>query len=91
MNCKDIDCEEMNIKISDPTSSNFKILTSHLDKTQCEELELLILENKHLFPDIPTRINKIYHGVDVEGSKSMKQHPYRMNPMELQYLRKETQ
>ena len=29
----------------------------------------------HLFPDIPTRTDKIYHDVIVEDSKPVKQHP----------------
>ena len=64
---------------------------SHLDQTQRNELKMLILEYEHLFPDIPTRTDQIYHDVDTEGSKPIKQHPYRMNPMKLQYLREEVQ
>ena len=64
---------------------------SYLDQTQRDELKMLILEYEHLFPDIPTRTDQIYHDVDIEGSKSIKQQPYRMNPMELQYLREEVQ
>ena len=52
---------------------------------------MLILEYEHLLRDIPTRTDQIDHDVDIEGSKSIKQHPYRMNPMKLQYLREEIQ
>ena len=52
---------------------------------------MLILEYEHLFPDISTRTNEMHHDVDIEGSKPIKQHPYRMNPMKLQYLREEVQ
>ena len=52
---------------------------------------MLIVEYEHLFPDISTRTDQIYHDVDIEGSKPIKQHPYRMNPMKLQYLREEIQ
>ena len=52
---------------------------------------MLILEYEHLFPNIPTRTNQIYHDADIDGSEAMKQHPYRMNLMKLQYLRKEIQ
>ena len=52
---------------------------------------MLILEYEHLFPDIPTRTDQIYDDVDIEGSKPIKQHPYRMNPIKLQYLREEIQ
>ena len=50
-----------------------------------------ILEYEHLLRDIPTRTDQIDHDVDIEGSKSIKQHPYRMNPIKLQYLREEIQ
>ena len=95
MNCEDIDCEEINENKSGPTcsklqnSDTLKDLDkklSHLDQSQRDELKMLMLEYEHLFPDIPT---KTYHDVDVKGSKPVKQHPYRMNPVKLQYLREE--
>ena len=54
-----------------------------------EELKQLIHEYEHLFPDIPTRTDKIYHDVIVEDSKPIKQHPYRMNPLKRKYLQDE--
>ena len=62
---------------------------SHLEPSQQEELKQLIHEYEHLFPDIPTRTDKIYHDVIVEDSKPMKQHPYRMNPLKQKYLQDE--
>ena len=44
----------------------------HLDQTKDDELKMLICVYEHLFPDIPIRTDKIYHDVDVEGSKPMK-------------------
>ena len=64
---------------------------SHLDQTQRDELKMLVLEHEHLFPDIPTRTDQIYNDVNIVGSKPIKQHPYRINPMKLQYLREEIQ
>ena len=61
---------------------------SHLEPSQQEELKQLIHEYEHLFPDIPTRTDKIYH-VTVEDSKPIKQHPYRMNPLKQKYLQDE--
>ena len=90
MNCEEVDCEVMNFHRADPTCSklqNSDILKdldkklAHLDQTQRDELKMLILEYEHLFPDIPTRTDQIYHDVDIEGSKPIKQHPYRMKPM----------
>ena len=48
---------------------------SHLEPSQQEELKQLIHEYEHLFPDIPTRTDKIYHDVIVEDSKPIEQHP----------------
>ena len=62
---------------------------SHLEPSQQEELKQLIHEYEHLFPDIPTRTDKIYHDVIVEDSKPLKQHPYRMNPLKQKHLQDE--
>ena len=62
---------------------------SHLEPSQQEELKQLIHEYEHLFPDIPTRTDKIYHDIIVEDSKPIKQHPYRMNPLKQKYLQDE--
>ena len=61
----------------------------HLDPQQRIELKTLIEEYEHLFPDIPTRTDIIYHDVIVEDCTPVKQHPYRMNPSKQEYLRKE--
>ena len=96
-----MDSEDFNLEKSDPSSSklqNSDILQnldqklSHLDSDKRLELKQLVLEYEHLFPDIPSRTDKIYHDVDIiEGSKPVKQHPYRMNPVKQQYLREEVQ
>ena len=94
MNCEETDCEDMNFHKTDPTCSTLKDLDkklSHLDQTQRDKLKMLLLEYEHLFPDIPTRTDQIYYDVDIEGSKSIKQHPFRMNPMKLKYLKEEIQ
>ena len=98
MNYEDIDWEEMNLNKSGHTCSKLQNsdIVKGLDKKlshlyQPQRDELLILEYEHLFPDMPTRTDNIYHDVDIEGSKPIKQRPYKMNPMKLQYLREEIQ
>ena len=96
-----MDSEDMNFVKSDPSLSklqNSDILKdldqklSHLDSDKRLELKQLILEYEHLFPDIPSRTDKINDDVDIiDGSKPVKQHPYRMNPVKQQYLREEVQ
>ena len=96
----EMNSEDMNLIKSDPASSklqNSDILKdldqklSHLDPVQRKELKQLIHQYEHLFPDIPTRTDKIYHDVYVEDSQPVKQHPYRMNPTKQKYLKEEIQ
>ena len=61
---------------------------SHLSSAKRLELKQLILEFEHLFPDISSKTDKNYHDVElIDGSKPVKQHPYRMNPVKQQILR----
>ena len=96
----EMDSEDMNLIKSDPASSklqNSDILKdlnqklSPLDPVQRKVLKQLIHEYEHLFPDIPTRTDKIYHDVTVEDSQPVKQQPYRMNPTKQKYLKEEIQ
>ena len=92
--------EDMNLIKSDPASSklqNSDILMDldekllHLDPVQRKELKQLNHEYEHVFPDVPTRTDKIYHDVTVEDSQPVKQHPYRINPTKQKYLKVEIQ
>ena len=80
----EMNSEDMNLIKSDPASlklQNSDILKdldqklSHLDPVQIKELKQLIHEYEHVFLDIPTRTDKIYHDVNVEASQPVKQHP----------------
>ena len=64
---------------------------AHLEPSEQKELKQLIHDYEHLFPDIPTRTDKIYHDVVLEDSTPVKQHPYRMNPVKQQCLKDEVQ
>ena len=73
-----IDSEDINFVKSDPTLSklmNSDILKdldkklSHLSLDKRLELKQLILEYEHLFPNIPSKTDKIYHDVElIDGS-----------------------
>ena len=63
----------------------------HLQDSKRQELKELIYEYKHLFPDVPTRTNKILHDVDVGHAKPIKQHPYRSILVKDQILKEEIQ
>ena len=76
-------------KLENSILRNLNNKISHLEPSQQEDLKQLIHEYEHLFPDIPTRTDKIYHDVIVEDSKPIKEHPYRMNPLKQKYLQEE--
>ena len=72
-----MDSEDINFVKSDSLSSklqNSDILKdldqklSHLSFVKRNELKQLIHESEHLFPDIPTRSDKIFYDVDINGS-----------------------
>ena len=63
----------------------------HLENSKKQELRDLLFEYKHLFPDVPTRTNKIFHEADVGDAKPIKQHPYRSNPVKQRILKEEIQ
>ncbi|TNV71127.1 hypothetical protein FGO68_gene3111 [Halteria grandinella] len=63
----------------------------HLSEKERNELKDLILEFKHLFPDTPGKTDAIYHDVDVGDAPPVKQHPYRVNPLKEEHLKKEIQ
>ncbi|KAK3095181.1 hypothetical protein FSP39_011146 [Pinctada imbricata] len=44
-----------------------------------------------IFPDVPKKTNASHHDVIVGDASPIKQHPYRLNPIKLQYMRKEIQ
>ena len=64
---------------------------SHLSQSQQQQVSSLILEFVDLFPDTPGRTPCVHHDVDVIDATPIKQHPYRVNPVKLKYLRKEVE
>ena len=63
---------------------------SHLTPPQNESLNNVIQEFRDLFPNVPSRTDKISHDVIIEeGSIPIKQPPYRLNLTKTQYLRGE--
>ena len=67
----------------------FNSKLSHLSESQRQDLEKLLLEFEHLFPDVTTRTDHIYHDVDFGNAHPIKQHPYRLNPSQKKYLKEE--
>ena len=99
-NCVEPECDvENNEKdfIQSVRLTNSEILTNpevklrHLTAHQKEEVLQLMKEYTLIFPDVPKKTNAALHDVIVGDASPIKQHPYRLNPLKLQYMRKEIQ
>ena len=62
---------------------------SHLEESQCQDLQELLEKYRDLFPDAPSKKNQIFHDVNVGDAAPVKQHSYRLNPRKQQYLKEE--
>ena len=62
----------------------------HLEPLKRKDLKKVIGDYMHLFPDVPSRTEMIYHDVEIENTANpIKQHPYRLNPVKQTYLQQE--
>ena len=86
--CRDELSGSVRLKNSD-VLSNLQEKLGHLPAPQQKQMISLIKEFAVLFPDVPGRTDCVYHDVDVMGATPIKQHPYRTNPVKLQYMRSE--
>ena len=71
--------------------SNLKAKLGHLTQSQSAELEATIQGNLKLFPDVPSRTNKVYHDVDFGEAEPVEQPPYRVNPQKRKLLQQEVE
>lgn len=62
---------------------------SHLSGKQQVEMTELVKDYGSIFPDTPSRTNAAFHDIDVSDTPPIKQHPYRVNPLKMEYLKKE--
>ena len=61
----------------------------HLSDSEQDEMTQLVLDFTELFPHVPGRTECVFHDGDVRDAMPIKQHPYHVNPIKLQFLRKE--
>ena len=71
--------------------NNLKDKLHHLSASEQEEMTQLMLQFVELFLDVPGMTECVFHDVDVGDATPIKQHPYRLNPNKLKYLRKEVE
>ena len=76
--------------------SNFDVFSNldgklkHFEPRTQEDLKRVINDYKHLFPDVPSITDIIYHDVEIESTENpIKKHPYRLNPVKQKYLKQE--
>jgi hypothetical protein len=63
----------------------------HLDPHQREQIQQLMTSYPSIFMDVPKKTTAACHDVIVEDAVPIRQHPYLLNPSELQCLRSEVQ
>ena len=71
--------------------ANLDVKLEHLNPVQKAEMSDLLIENRHLFSDVPTKTDIAKHDVDVGNAKPIKQHPYRCGPVKQSLMEKEIQ
>ena len=59
---------------------------SHLSESQRKDVKALIQEYEILFPDVPSRTDRIAHDIEINDAPPIKQHPYRLNPTKQKHL-----
>ena len=69
--------------------SNLDSKLAHLSFDRREEIKTLVFSFKNLFPDVPNKTTAVCHDVDIGDASPIRQHPYRLNPLKLEAMRKE--
>ena len=80
--------DNMKLKNSD-VLANLETKLCHLSYSQQLQLSALIEKFTNVFPDVPGQTTLVSHDVDVGDSRAIKQHPYRINPVKLEAMKKE--
>ena len=75
------------LKNSDVLKNLQKEKLSHLTTKEQDEMMELVFQFVGLFPDTPTRTDRVFHDVEVGNATPIKQHPYRVNPLKLVVMR----
>ncbi|XP_071483344.1 uncharacterized protein [Diadema antillarum] len=86
----DVEIPQLMLKNSE-VLANLSDTLSHLPGVERAQVMDVVHEYEHLFSDVPGRTSVVVHDVDVGDSSPVKQHPYRVNPLKMDVLRKEVQ
>jgi len=80
--------DNMKLKNSD-VLANLETKLCHLSYSQQLQLSALIKKFTDVFPDVPGQTTLVSHDGDVGDCRPIKQHPYRVNPVKLEAMKKE--
>ena len=83
-----VEIPQLRLKNSEVLGNLPEILT-HLPGSEKSQVIGLIHEYEHLFSDVPGHTNLVVHDVDVGDSPPVKQHPYRVNPVKRDVMKRE--
>ena len=61
----------------------------HLPSSKQQDILGLVSDFGTIFPDVPGKTTAALHDIEVGDASPIKQHPYRLNPIKLQHLKKE--
>ena len=87
-----LDCKFAESKLQNSlTLRNFVQKVNHLSRGQSDEIRTLIADFPNLFGDVPRRTHLCEHDIVVDSDRAIRQHPYRVNPKQLQTIRDEVQ
>ena len=70
---------------------NLEQKLQHLPEQEKMLIKELLGEFAVLFPDVPGKTIFTFHDVDIGNALPVKQHPYRINPVKLTYMRNEVE
>ena len=88
----DIDCKFTESKLQNSfTLQNFDKKLDHLSRVQSDEIGTLIADFPNQFGNVPRRTHLMQHDVVVVSDTPIRQHPYRVNPKQLQIILDEVQ
>jgi hypothetical protein len=66
--------------------ANLDAKLGHLDPYQREQIQQLMDSYPSIFMDVPNKTIAACHDVIVQDAGPIKQHPYRLNSLKLEYL-----
>ena len=90
VNDADIQHKEYHVKLQNSdVLSNLDQKLGHLEEIKQAEISNLVQDFEDIFPDEPKQTNAAHHDVDIGETDPIKQHPYRVNPLKMEHLKRE--